>query len=269
MAEIKINFDLTFSRRFIQIVGTAAMVLCAVPDLNSESVTLSTYYPAPSGVYTNMITTGNTYLARDGGSVGIFTTAPAALLDVNGTVRVVGAANLNSTLTVTGTSKLGQMTTTAANALSTADPHAADVLLGSDWGVRHDSSIMMWSVASAMRLQSSADVLYINTWNQPLGTYNVALAAGTGAKSTFKGPVEATVHMATQGPLCGAPLEYTYPTPGGGTISLCPGQYVTTTTGWYTKYVVLPVDRGPNLTPPVNPTANYVCCPCPAGGCTL
>ncbi|MBI4061557.1 MAG: hypothetical protein HY403_09015 [Elusimicrobia bacterium] len=39
--------------------------------LASESVTLTTYYPAPSGVYQQMITTGATYLARDGNSVHV------------------------------------------------------------------------------------------------------------------------------------------------------------------------------------------------------
>ena len=76
MTEIKIKFDLSFSRRFMTSAAAVAIMLCAVPELDSESVTLSTYYPAPSGVYTNMITTGNTFLARDGGNVGVGTTAP-------------------------------------------------------------------------------------------------------------------------------------------------------------------------------------------------
>src|SRR5687767_11652732 len=36
-------------------------------ELASEAVTLTTYYPAPSGVYSQMITTGDTALGRDGG----------------------------------------------------------------------------------------------------------------------------------------------------------------------------------------------------------
>src|SRR5262249_40585990 len=51
-------------------------------ELSSESVTLTTYYPAPSGVYSQMITTTNTFLARDGGNVGIGTSSPSTLLQV-------------------------------------------------------------------------------------------------------------------------------------------------------------------------------------------
>src|SRR4051812_12852564 len=81
MAEIRLKFDLSFSRRFLMAAGAAAMMLCAAPELDSESVTISTYYPAPSGVYTNMITTANTFLARDGGVVGVGTAAPQAAQD--------------------------------------------------------------------------------------------------------------------------------------------------------------------------------------------
>ena len=88
MAEIKLSFNLTFSRRFITASAAAAMMLCAVPELDSESVTLSTYYPAPSGVYTNMITTGQTTLARDGSSVtvGSSSTGSTVKLTLNGSL---------------------------------------------------------------------------------------------------------------------------------------------------------------------------------------
>lgn len=90
MREIHLNFDLQFSPRFVRAVGVAAIFFAAVPELGSESVTLATYYPAPSGVYTNMITTNNTYLARDGGSVGINMTSPTEQLDVAANVRARG-----------------------------------------------------------------------------------------------------------------------------------------------------------------------------------
>lgn len=60
--------------------GLVGLFLSAfAAELGSESVTLSTYYPAPSGVYTQMITTGNTYLARDQGNVGVGTKSPQGL----------------------------------------------------------------------------------------------------------------------------------------------------------------------------------------------
>ena len=63
------------------------LLLTGVDPLGSESVILTTYYPAPSGIYAQMITTGQTFLARDGGSVGIGTASPQAMLDVRGGIR--------------------------------------------------------------------------------------------------------------------------------------------------------------------------------------
>ncbi|MBI2384838.1 MAG: hypothetical protein HYV14_02375 [Elusimicrobia bacterium] len=89
---IRLNLDVSFvyGPRTWRVPLAAMLLLCAVGDLNSESVTLSTYYPAPSGVYTQMITTGDTYLARDGAGtrVGIGTTTPTQKLSVVGNVDV-------------------------------------------------------------------------------------------------------------------------------------------------------------------------------------
>ncbi|MBI4371655.1 MAG: hypothetical protein HY552_05090 [Elusimicrobia bacterium] len=75
--------------RLLRAGAVTAMLLAAGAELGSENITLTTYYPAPSGIYTRMITTGDTYLARDGGAVGIKTSAPAAgyALDVNGKIH--------------------------------------------------------------------------------------------------------------------------------------------------------------------------------------
>lgn len=74
--------------------------LCFHPrPLGSETLTLTTYYPAPYGGYVALLTTGgtagspvNTLLARDAGTVGIGTSAPdaAVKLDVNGLVKITG-----------------------------------------------------------------------------------------------------------------------------------------------------------------------------------
>lgn len=235
MTDITVRFHLTFNRRAVMASAAFAMMLCAVPELDSESVTLSTYYPAPSGVYTNMITTGATYLARDGGAatrVGIGTTAPNAKLDVNGEERAQF------------------LTTTGANPITSAGPlapYTADIVIGSDRGVRHDSSIMMWSAASALRVSSSNDVLTINTWNQPLATNNVALGAAVGANNTFGGPV------VYRGPNCSA-VPY-----GLGYAACAFGMYATFTQGFMTKYTYSSgtTDSGGTM----------LCCPCPVSGC--
>ncbi len=58
--------------------------------LNSESLTLTTYYPAPYGGYVSLLTTGLTLLARDSSRVGIGTgTDP---LNTNHKLTVSGGA---------------------------------------------------------------------------------------------------------------------------------------------------------------------------------
>ncbi|MFA6316880.1 MAG: hypothetical protein WC943_05625 [Elusimicrobiota bacterium] len=44
---------------------TAAIILAFAGELNSEYVNLTTYYPAPSGVYTQMLTTGRAFFAQN------------------------------------------------------------------------------------------------------------------------------------------------------------------------------------------------------------
>jgi hypothetical protein len=50
----------------------------------SETLTMTTYYPSPSGVYRKLVSTAQTFLARDGGNVGIGTSTPANKLSVAG-----------------------------------------------------------------------------------------------------------------------------------------------------------------------------------------
>ncbi len=67
---IRLCFDLP-TRAWILAV-TVTIVIISATELGSENVNLTTYYPAPSGVYTQMITTGKTYLAtHPGGGVSI------------------------------------------------------------------------------------------------------------------------------------------------------------------------------------------------------
>ncbi|MBI4051124.1 MAG: hypothetical protein HY400_01325 [Elusimicrobia bacterium] len=53
-------------------------------DLSTETLTLTTYYPAPYGVYTQLRSTRDSYLAYQGGNVGIGTNTPLTRLHVSG-----------------------------------------------------------------------------------------------------------------------------------------------------------------------------------------
>ena len=108
--DIHVKLDLSVPTRTFVLAMTAVLLVTVTPELGSENVTLSTYYPAPSGVYNKMITTGMTFLAatdtnncnaagNSPGSgaftcsrVGIGTASPASKLSVSG--DGTGVANI-------------------------------------------------------------------------------------------------------------------------------------------------------------------------------
>ena len=55
---------------------------------SADDVTISTYYPSPRGVYEELRSTGNAWLATQAGRVGIGTDAPTERLEVNGGLRL-------------------------------------------------------------------------------------------------------------------------------------------------------------------------------------
>jgi len=237
MAEIKLSFDLTFSRRFITAAGAAAMMLCAVPELDSESVTLSTYYPAPSGVYTNMITTANTFLARDSGNVGIGTTSPAVKLHVSGDVQ----ANHIKFPGVGGNSGVGgDYYGIYQEAGAWASPFP-DLRVQYHTGIKYDA----YYGYGGHRFYTG-----YNGSTIPSGS---GLVAGNGPTLAVDDAVRAAVPIVYSGPIC-APTVY-----GAGT-SFCPaGRYVTFTGGIMVKqtYSIGSTD----------PAGTMLCCPCPIAGC--
>ena len=258
MAELNLDIKVRLTPGMARWGIIVAVVFSCAPELGSESVTLTTYYPAPSGVYAQMITTAGTTLSRD-----VATGVTIGKAGVLAPLRVFGAA------TVDGMGRLANLETTGGNAINSGNSKAADIVIGSDSGTRHDSSIMMWSAASALRIFSSNDVFYINTWNQPAGTYNVALAAAVGQKSTFNGPVDVDGAVVSRQLACWS-YEYQYSIPAGGTQNnICPGGYVTLTDGFMARQTILQVIPPPSAGVFPNPTVSARCCPCPVGGCPL
>jgi hypothetical protein len=71
-----VTFQLQLTRRKAWLLLTAFFICWHPGFLGSETLTLTTYYPAPYGGYANLLTTGKTLLARDGNTVGLGTSAP-------------------------------------------------------------------------------------------------------------------------------------------------------------------------------------------------
>lgn len=90
---------MTRTHRLSVRLSRALALLLALPlDLRCETLTLSTTYPSPAGIYNQIITTGNgakdTLLARDSGRVVVGSSGGGDKLVVNGGTRLVGDARV-------------------------------------------------------------------------------------------------------------------------------------------------------------------------------
>ena len=137
------------------------------------------------------------------GNVGIGFNAlsPTAKLDIDGQIKIRGgspgagkvltsdASGLATWATPASGGVIPKLITTGNNAANTADPYAADIVIGSDanGGARHDSSIMLWSGASASRILSKGDTLHFQTWNTT--TDGARIGVIPGSPSYFSGSV--------------------------------------------------------------------------------
>src|SRR5437016_1241369 len=86
MADINFHLDFRINPSRVRWLAVLFLLSAMAPELNSESVSLTTYYPSPSGIYAQMITTQQTMLARDGGNVAVGTTNVLSKLNVNGSI---------------------------------------------------------------------------------------------------------------------------------------------------------------------------------------
>ena len=97
MNEHEITIHIKVSRRTFVWAAAALLMCCSANEVVCESLTMTTYYPAPTGTYQRLVTTGgtvsnpvNTILARDAGNIGIGSANPGQKLEVLGNVSASG-----------------------------------------------------------------------------------------------------------------------------------------------------------------------------------
>ncbi len=106
-----LTLKLELTRRQTVFILASALCCWHPGPLGSETLTLTTYYPAPYGAYVSLLTTAQTLLARDTGKVGIGTITPAAKLHVMGE----DGSNLSQAFYSGGSGGMGLTVTNAGN----------------------------------------------------------------------------------------------------------------------------------------------------------
>lgn len=263
-----ITFRFELSPRKARLMLATLALLAGPAELSSESVTLTTYYPAPSGVYTQMITTGNTWLARDAATAGVMVGATNALgagdkMYVMGGEVGIGVTDPAARLHVGGTG--GSTVELRVNGRI----HTGDA--GASGGVWLDSGQSMfvgqngtntgfWTSGAgwnAFQVTNAGNVGIGTTL--PAAGRRLDVQGGNFAVSgdaAIGGKADVTSHIVSR-VVCG-PISYT-----ANQGNICGGgAFVTNVSGLYARYYAL---GGDDASPSGNGTA--LCCSCPSGGC--
>lgn len=170
MSDVDVHLNIAMTPR---VFGGALffLLLGALPrELASEAVTLNSYYPAPSGIYTQMISTGNTFLARDGGFVGIGNNGNVGGVGTLGSPASTTGANSTKLIVLGG--KFGIGTPTPAAYLEVKDPRNAPL------GIAVNGQILTGDGASSGGVYlNSAKTQYVGTTGSSLITLTNGSAA--------------------------------------------------------------------------------------------
>lgn len=149
METTEISLKISFDRRQITVLLAFFLLAWHPGFLGSETLTLTTYYPAPYGGYVSVLTTNQTLLARDGGNVGVGTSSPGNKLQVQGT------GNTSVDLRVNGRVMVGDGNNNGGIWLS----QAADGFVGNNGGnMGFWSSGAGWNTLSIVKSNGNVGV---------------------------------------------------------------------------------------------------------------
>lgn len=263
MAEKTFVIKLEIPRLNARWALVALFLTLGAGDLASESVTLTTYYPAPSGVYTQMITTDNTWLARDtaaaGVSVGTTQTVQAGdkMIVMGGNVGI-GTTDPNNTLQITGTGG-GTIDLLVNGRIQTGDGgNAGGIWLsnGNNMFVgQNGTNVGFWTAGVGFNAFQISQAGNVGIGAGPNASYRLDVQGGNFRVS---GQADIGSHLIVRVPSANCnPIAY-----NANQNPICAGGYVTNVSGVFAKYFAL---GGDDASPSGNGTA--ICCSCPAGGC--
>lgn len=104
--DIVLQFKL--SNKQIFFILALALLIWRPGLLSSDTMTMTTYYPAPYGGYVKLLATGDSYLARDAGAAYVGKSGTASNLTVYGNEVIEQASTIKGTLTVKQTATMEQ-----------------------------------------------------------------------------------------------------------------------------------------------------------------
>ena len=282
MPELNIRVEIPVTRRMIR--GAMAALLLGAPagELSSESVTLTTYYPAPSGVYQQLITTQNVIFARDvqavppaaaantpsflvlgstitptsgtklaimGGPVGIKTMSPSPVVRL----QVNGAGGGAVDFAVNGRIQLSDPTNQSGICISSGTNLCVmkfGQVASNDNVPRNTTTLGIYSgpagVATAWRLTMN------NSGNVGIGIDPIDPTR----------PIDPKTTLDVNGQVGLAAACTSTPYAGSTTVNCPANQYASYLQGLYTYY-----QAGGDAS--LNLSGNMYCCPCPGGVCPL
>ena len=102
----KFRLMIVFTPRMGLCLLAMALVAAIAVEVGSETLTMTTTYPSPAGIYRTIVTTGNTTLARDipGTKVTVGSPTNASALNVIGSASVSGNLGVGGGANITGKS---------------------------------------------------------------------------------------------------------------------------------------------------------------------